>query len=164
MNFDTEEVPVQALKTIIMISTKIRKVILDGDIATANLYLNEPYTLTGTVIQGKKLGRQLGFPTANLHIAEVHKPIPKNGVYVVKSILNNQEYFGMMNIGFRPTVGGTEKTVEVHFFDFKGNLYDKKIKIGILHRLRKEYKFHSIEALQEQLEKDRVHSLQLIAT
>ena len=147
-----------------MSSEKVRKVLSDGDIATANLYHNEPYTITGTVIQGKKLGRQLGFPTANLHVAEAYKPIPQNGVYVVKSTLNGQEYFGMMNIGLRPTVGGTERTIEIHFFDFEGNLYDKEIQIGILHRLRKEYKFNSVEALQKQLKKDKDHSLQLITT
>lgn len=137
---------------------------MDGHIATSNLCLDELYMLTGTVIQGKKLGRQLGFPTANLHIAEACRMIPPNGVYVVRSILNDQEYFGMMNIGFRPTVGSTERTIEVHFFDFEGDLYNTTIQVEVLHWLRREYKFNSVEALQEQLKKDKNHSLQLIAT
>ena len=130
-----------------MSSSKTSKALLNGETAAVNLDPDEPYTFTGTVIQGNKLGRQLGFPTANLHIDEADKMLLPNGVYVVKSTLNDQEYFGMMNIGCRPTVGGTERTIEVHFFDFEGNLYEKKIQVKVLHRLRKEYNFSSIEAL-----------------
>ena len=146
-----------------MISAKTRKALLGDDIAIANLSPDGPYTFSGTVIQGNKLGRQLGFPTANLHIDKADKMLLPNGVYVVKSTLNDQGYFGMMNIGFRPTVGGTARTIEIHFFDFGENLYGTEIQVEVWHRPRKEYEFNSVEALQEQLKKDKDQSFQLIA-
>lgn len=161
-DFEVEEIPAQEIDAVSVSSTKIRKALLSGDIVTANRYLNDFYLLTGTVKKGKGLGHQFGFPTANLHIAETYKLIPKNGVYVVKSTLNGKGYFGMMNIGFNPTVSGTQKTIEIHFFDFEGNLYDTKIQVGVLHRLRDEHKFNSVAELQKQLQKDKDHSLALI--
>lgn len=163
LDFEVEEIPAQEIDAVSVSSTKIRKALLEGDIATANSYLSYAYLLTGTVTKGKGLGKQFGFPTANLHIAEKYKLIPKNGVYVIKSMLEGKEYFGMMNIGFNPTVSGTEKTIEINFFEFEGNLYDKKIQVGILHRIRDEHKFDSIEELQLQLEKDKNLSLELIS-
>lgn len=161
-NFEIEEIPAQEVDNVSVSSTKIRKALLEGDIATANRYLTYPYPLTGTVTRGNGMGQHFGFPTANLHLAETDKLIPKNGVYLAKSTLNGKPHFGMMNIGFRPTVGGTKRTVEIHFFDFSGDLYDKKIQIGILQRLRDEHKFESVQALQAQLKKDKAHSLALI--
>ncbi len=163
LDFDVEEIPAQEIDEVSVSSTKIRNALLDGDITTANSYLNYPYMLTGTIKRGKGLGKQFGFPTANLHIPEDYKLIPKNGVYVVKSTIDGTEYFGMMNIGFNPTVSGKEKSIEVNFFDFEGNLYDKKLKVSLLHRIRDEHKFDSIEELQEQLKQDRVQSLSLIS-
>lgn len=163
LNFEVEEIPAQEVDAVSISSTKIRKALLHGDIATANRYLGAPYPLTGTVTPGKKLGQKIGFPTANLHIAEAYKLIPQNGVYVVKSTLGSKVYFGMMNIGLRPTVGGTQRTIEVHFFDFHGDLYNTKIQVGLLHRLRNEHKFSSVTALQEQLNKDKAHSLALLS-
>ncbi|MDC6366129.1 MULTISPECIES: bifunctional riboflavin kinase/FAD synthetase [Flavobacteriaceae] len=163
LDFEVEEIPAQEIDDVSVSSTKIRKALLDGGVNTANNYLSYPYMLTGTIIKGKGLGKQFGFPTANLHVPENHKLVPKNGVYVVKSILNGKEYFGMMNIGFNPTVLGTEKTIEVNFFEFEGNLYGKKIQVGILHRIRDEHKFNSVEELKEQLKKDKHLSLELIS-
>ncbi|WP_136466931.1 bifunctional riboflavin kinase/FAD synthetase [Flagellimonas onchidii] len=163
LDFDVEEIPAQEIDEVSVSSTKIRNALLDGDITTANSYLNYPYMLTGTIKRGKGLGKQFGFPTANLHIPEDYKLIPKNGVYVVKSTIDGTEYFGMMNIGFNPTVSGKEKSIEVNFFDFEGNLYDKKLQVSLLHRIRDEHKFDSIEELQEQLKQDRVQSLLLIS-
>ena len=119
--------------------------------------------LTGTVKKGRGLGRDFGFPTANLHIAEEYKLIPKNGAYVVKSHLDGKEYYGMMNIGFNPTVDGSKKSIEINFFEFDGNLYEKQIQVALLHRIRDEHKFNSIEELKEQLKKDKNHSLDLIS-
>ncbi|MBS9462737.1 bifunctional riboflavin kinase/FAD synthetase [Flagellimonas sp. 389] len=163
LDFEVEEIPAQEIDDVSVSSTKIRNALLEGNIETANSYLNYSYMLTGTIKKGKGLGKQFGFPTANLHIPEAYKLIPKNGVYVVKSTLNDKEYFGMMNIGFNPTVSGTEKSIEINFFDFEGSLYDTKIQVNILHRIRDEHKFDSVEELREQLKKDRKTSLTLIS-
>jgi len=162
-DFEVEEIPAQEIDDVSVSSTKIRKALLDGDVETANNYLNYTYMLTGTVKKGRGLGRDFGFPTANLHIAEAYKLIPKNGAYVVRSKIDGKAYFGMMNIGFNPTVDGSQKSIEVNFFDFEGDLYDKKIQVKLLHRIRDEHKFNSIEELKEQLQKDKDHSLDLIS-
>tara|TARA_Y100001933_G_scaffold263457_1_gene324883 strand:- start:12209 stop:13138 length:930 start_codon:yes stop_codon:yes gene_type:complete len=162
-DFEVEEIPAQEIDDVSVSSTKIRKALLEGDVETANSYLSYPYMLTGTVKKGKGLGKGFGFPTANLHIAEAYKLIPKNGAYVVKSNLDGKDYHGMMNIGFNPTVDGSQKSIEVNFFEFEGNLYGKKIQVQLLHRIRDEHKFNSIEELKEQLKKDKNHSLDLIS-
>ena len=163
LGFEVEEIPAQEIDDVSVSSTKIRNALLEGDIETANSYLSYAYMLTGTIGKGKGLGKEFGFPTANLHIAEEYKLIPKTGVYVVKSTLEDKECFGMMNIGFNPTVDGTTKSIEVHFFDFHGDLYEKKIQVNILHRIRDEHKFNSVEELKQQLQKDRARSLELIS-
>ncbi len=163
LDFEVEEIPAQEIDDVSVSSTKIRNALMEGDVATANSYLSYAYMLTGTIKKGKGLGKQFGFPTANLHIPENYKLIPKNGAYVVKSTLNGKKYFGMMNIGFNPTVSGTEKSIEVNFFEFDGNLYDQKIQVKILHRIRDEHKFNSVEELREQLKKDKNFSLDLIS-
>ncbi|MEJ1223147.1 bifunctional riboflavin kinase/FAD synthetase [Sediminicola sp. 1XM1-17] len=163
MGFDVEEIPAQEIDDVSVSSTKIRTALLEGDIETANNYLGYPYMLTGTVSKGKGLGRQINFPTANLHIPEEYKLIPKKGVYVVKSTIEGQTVFGMMNIGYNPTVSGTEKSIETHFFDFENNLYDKKIQIDILERIRDEHKFDTLEELKAQLLADKKTSLAIIS-
>ena len=163
MAFDVEEIPAQEIEDVSVSSTKIRQALLDGDIETANTYLGYPYMLTGTVSKGKGLGRQLNFPTANLHIPEEYKLIPKKGVYVVKSTIDNRTVYGMMNIGYNPTVSGTEKSIEIHFFDFENDLYNKKLQIDILERIRDEHKFDTLEELKAQLQKDKKTSLAIIS-
>ncbi|WP_422349937.1 bifunctional riboflavin kinase/FAD synthetase [Flagellimonas sp.] len=164
LDFEVEEIPAQEINDVSVSSTKIRNALQEGDIITANKYLSYPYMLTGTVKKGKGLGKQFGFPTANLDIAEKYKLIPKNGVYVVKSRWDDNDYFGMMNIGYNPTVSGKKKSIEINFFEFDGNLYDKKIQVDLLHRIRDEHKFDSVQELQEQLKKDRKTSLDLISS
>nr|WP_299382767.1 bifunctional riboflavin kinase/FAD synthetase [Allomuricauda sp.] len=163
LDFEVEEIPAQEINDVSVSSTKIRNALLEGDIVTANSYLDYNYMLTGTIKKGKGLGRQFGFPTANLEIAEDYKLVPKNGVYVVKSELGGQSYFGMMNIGYNPTVSGNEKSIEVNFFEFDGNLYGEKIQVDLLHRIRDEHKFDSVQELQAQLAKDKATSLTLIS-
>ncbi len=163
LNFNVEEIPAQEINEVSVSSTKIRRALDEGDINTANKYLGYNYMISGTVTKGKELGRQLGFPTANIHIKEEYKLIPKNGAYVVQSVFNSTTVFGMMNIGFNPTVQGTTQTIEVHFFDFNEDLYGKKIQIDILERLRDEQKFDSVEDLKEQLHIDKQTALNLIA-
>ncbi|MEM8845881.1 MAG: bifunctional riboflavin kinase/FAD synthetase [Bacteroidota bacterium] len=163
LDFEVEEIPAQEIDDVSVSSTKIRNALLEGDIATANSYLGYPYMLSGVIKTGKGLGKKFGFPTANIHIEESYKLIPKKGVYVVKGNLDSKAYFGMMNIGSNPTVSGKEQSIEVNFFDFDDNLYGKKVQVKLLHRLRDEHKFDSVEQLQRQLEKDKQKSLQLIA-
>ncbi|TAI47220.1 bifunctional riboflavin kinase/FAD synthetase [Flagellimonas allohymeniacidonis] len=163
LDFEVEEIPVQEIDDVSVSSTKIRNALHEGDIETANNYLNYPYMLTGAIKKGRGLGKQFGFPTANLHIEESYKLIPKNGVYVIKGILGAKEHHGMMNIGYNPTVSGGKKSIEIHFFDYDGDLYDQKIQVRLLHRIRDEHKFDSVQDLQNQLKKDRQQSLQLIS-
>jgi riboflavin kinase/FMN adenylyltransferase len=158
-DFEVEQISVQEIDDISISSTKIRTALLEGNIAMANDYLGYNYFLTGTVFKGKQLGRTIGFPTANLHIQDDHKLIPKNGVYIVKSSINQKTVFGMMNIGFNPTVEGKKLSIEVHFFDFNTDLYNQEIKVSLLEYLRPEQKFASVDLLKEQLEKDRYNSL-----
>ena len=153
-NFEVEQISVQEIKDVSISSTKIRKALIDGNMALANDYLGYEYFLTGTVIKGKQLGNTIGFPTANLNIEENDKLIPKNGVYVVKSSINQKTIFGMMNIGFNPTVAGEKLSVEVHYFDFDANLYNQEIRVSMLEYLRPEKKFDSVTLLKEQLTKD----------
>ena len=153
--FEVEQISVQEINDLSVSSTKIRKALLAGDMALANAYLGYDYFLTGTVFKGKQLGRTIGFPTANIKIKEDYKLIPLNGVYVVKSIINQKTVFGMMNIGFNPTVSGEKLSIEIHFLDFDADLYDQKLTISVLKHLRPEQKFDSIDLLTKQLEKDK---------
>lgn len=162
LDFTVDEIPAQEIEDVSVSSTKIRNALDEGDVETANRYLGYAYMLTGTIVKGKGIGKQLGYPTANLYIEERYKLIPKNGAYTVKSSLNGQTVYGMMNIGFNPTVNGTEKSVEINFFDFDADLYGKKIQVAILGRLRDEHKFESVAALKTQLAKDKESSLQFI--
>lgn len=153
-HFDVEEISVQEIENVSVSSTKIRKAIAEGDIEKANSYLGYNYLLTGEIVKGKGLGRKLNFPTINLHIKEDYKLIPKTGVYITKSLINNKIVFGIMNIGFRPTVEGKDQTIEIHLLDFQEDLYGKKMQIEILKRLRDEQKFDSIKNLTQQIKKD----------
>jgi len=158
-NFEVEQISAQEINAISVSSTKIRNAIQQGDMLLANKYLGYDYFLTGTVIQGKQLGRTIGFPTANLKIEEDYKLIPLKGVYIVSSQINNQEVFGMMNIGLNPTVGGENLSVEIHYLDFEADLYNQQISVSILKRIRGEEKFDSITLLKEQIEKNKKKSL-----
>lgn len=135
-------------------SSIIRSLISNGDIKLANQLLDYTYSITGKVIHGNKIGRTIGFPTANLKINS-EKIIPKNGVYIVETCINNQIYKGLLNIGTRPTVDGNTQTIETHLIDFNKDIYDEKITLYIKKRLRDEIKFSSITELQQQIEIDR---------
>lgn len=160
--FEVEQISVQEINEVSVSSTKIRTAITDGNIKLANEYLGYNYFLTGTIIQGKQLGRTLGFPTANIKVFENFKLIPQNGVYVVQSSFQNTAIFGMMNIGTNPTVNGNTQSIEVHFFDFNEDLYGKEMVVSILGRLRSEQKFDSLEQLKSQLEKDKIDSFSFL--
>ncbi|WP_343328503.1 bifunctional riboflavin kinase/FAD synthetase [Polaribacter staleyi] len=153
-DFIVEEIPAQDIDDVSVSSTKIRQALAEGSLKTANNYLGYNFMLSGTVVNGKHLGGTIGYPTANIDVKENYKLIPKTGVYVVKSTLDNKTVFGMMNIGSRPTVDGSYQTIEVHFFDFNQDLYNQYLTIELLYFLRDEEKFSSIDALIVQLKKD----------
>ncbi|KAB1158956.1 bifunctional riboflavin kinase/FAD synthetase [Tenacibaculum aiptasiae] len=163
-DFTVQEILAQDIDEVSVSSTKIRKALASGELKTANKYLGYPFSITGVVVNGKKLGGKIGFPTANIDIAETYKLVPKTGVYVVKSTINNNTVFGMMNIGNRPTVNGEHQTIEVHFFDFNQDLYQKELTIELLYFLRDEHKFNSVDDLIIQLKTDKENSLNYINT
>ena len=161
-DFEVEQISVKELNDISVSSTKIRTALAQGNVSLANNYLGYDYFLLGKVIEGKKLGRTIGFPTANLQINGDYKLIPQNGVYVVKSYLNQKTVFGIMNIGFNPTVGGKKQAIEVFYFDFDADLYGQEIKVSLLNYIRAEQKFESVTALQQQLKKDQKTAIEFI--
>ncbi|MFI1771186.1 bifunctional riboflavin kinase/FAD synthetase [Thalassobellus citreus] len=161
--FDVEEISVQDIDDVAVSSTKIRKALSEGDIAKANSFLGYNFMLTGTVVKGKALGRQIDYPTANILIEENYKLIPKQGSYIVSSVIDDVLVYGMMNIGVNPTVNGEKETVEVHFLNYSKDIYGKEIQIDLLERIRDEKKFESVDALKIQLAKDKETTLEYIA-
>tara|TARA_B100001059_G_scaffold236447_1_gene287017 strand:- start:35801 stop:36715 length:915 start_codon:yes stop_codon:yes gene_type:complete len=163
-NFDVEEISMQDIDDVAISSTKIRAALNEGDIKTANTYLGYNFMLTGTIIKGKGIGKTISYPTANLKIEETYKLIPKQGVYVVQAIIDNVLEFGMMNIGTNPTVSGTTQSIEIHFFNLNKSLYNKTLSIELLHRLREEQKFESLDLLKKQLEIDNHNASEFLKT
>lgn len=157
--FELEEIPRQDIDNVGISSTKIRKALESGDVATANEFLGKPYSLEGVVIRGDQIGRTLGFPTANIKIEEPDKLIPMDGAYLVRVNTGSDSFGGMLNIGKRPTVSGEVKNIEVNVLNFEGDLYGKNIAVEFLEFLRPEKKFGNLEALKEQLQKDRHQAL-----
>ena len=156
--FEVEQISAEEINEVSISSTKIRNALLEGNIELATTYLGYNYSLSGIISKGKQLGRTIGYPTANIKIEEEYKLIPLNGVYIAQSILNGKTVFGMMNIGTRPTVDGTTQTVEINFFDFKQDLYGQEITVSLLHRMRAEQKFDSLDTLKSQLSKDKINA------
>ena len=160
-NYLVKEITEHVLNHVTISSTKIREALLKNDINTANTFLGYNYFFEGKVAEGNKLGRTIGYPTANLIIENEEKLVPGNGVYAVtltigenKTVLN-----GMMNIGMRPTVNGTKRTIEVNIFDFNEDIYDKYMRVYIHAFLRREVKFEGINQLKEQLAKDKINAI-----
>ena len=160
--FEVEQISAQEIQDVSVSSTKIRKALNEGNMDLANDYLGYDYFLSGEVVKGKQLGRTIGFPTANIQIEEDYKLIPRNGAYVIKAIVDQKEIFGMMNIGFNPTVNGQNQTIEANLFDFDADIYGQKIEIILLQYLREEQKFGSIDLLIAQLNQDKKEALAFI--
>ena len=161
-NYELLEIPAHLLDSISVSSTRIREAIGMGDMVTANQLLGYPYFFSGEVVEGNKLGRTIGFPTANLVIAEKTKLIPGDGVYAVDVKVSDEpqkRYRAMMNIGYRPTVDGSKKMIEVNIFDFDRTIYGETLQVFVKKFLRTEEKFSGLEALKEQLAKDREESI-----
>ena len=191
LGFTVKEIPEHVLNEITISSTKIREALLNHDIETANQFLSYHYFFEGLVVKGKQLGRTLGYPTANIEVQDKEKLIPGNGIYVVEaslqssaisgqqSAISNQlseatnnrishaSYLpphslqGMMSIGLNPTVNGTQRTIEVNLFDFDKDIYGQTIRISLRHYLRAEEKFNGLNALIQQLHKDKENSLNI---
>ena len=153
--FHLIEIAPQLLSSITISSTQIRKRLMKGDVESAHALLGYAYSFSGTVVAGTKTGRQLGFPTANLALIDPQKLIPANGVYAVRAYRNNIGYKAMMNIGIRPTFGTHATSIEVHLLNLDRNLYGETLRIELVRRMRDERTFPNVEALIEQLNKDR---------
>lgn len=161
--FEVEEIPAQDIQNISVSSTKIRKALEEGNIEKANTYLGYEFMITGKVIHGRGLGTKWNYPTINIQLEDNYKLVPKPGVYIVKTILNNMNVFGIMNIGFRPTVGGKHQTIEVHLLDYNADLYGANIQVQLSYRLRDEQKFSSVDKLIAQIKEDEKKTRELIA-
>jgi riboflavin kinase/FMN adenylyltransferase len=153
-NFKLAEIPASEIDHIAISSTRIRTALLEGDLDLANGLLGRNYSLSGTVVHGRKLGREMGFPTANIQLHDSFKLIPAIGVYAAKVLLDGEEWLGAANIGWNPTIENKGFSVEVYIFDFEKDIYNKEITLELVRFLRKEEKFDSIEELQKQIEKD----------
>ena len=154
--FEVEEISAQELDEVAVSSTKIRKALEVGDITTANSYLGYPFMLNGTVVKGKGIGRTLHFPTANLKVETPHKIIPKKGVYLVQSRINEVSVYGLTSIGTNPSVGGTKMTIETYFMDFEANLYEQHLQLEFITHIRDEETFKSMEELIKAIKNDEI--------
>ena len=150
-NIDIISIPKQSVDKISISSTKIRKNLINGKIQSANQLLGRKYSINGKVVRGNGIGRKINFPTANIEINEPKKLLPKNGVYAVKVILNKKTYLGMLNIGYKPTIENKKKTIEVNIFKFSKDIYNNKISIDFIKRIRNEKKFKNLNELKKQL-------------
>lgn len=152
--FEVEEIPRQDIEAVGVSSSKIRAALNEGNIQSANQFLGRPYSLTGTIVKGRQIGRTIGFPTANMQVDDPVKLIPANGVYAVEVLYAGQTLGGMLNIGFRPTVAGTNQTIETYIFDFDKDIYGEHLTLKFREFLRPEQKFDGLPALVAQLKID----------
>lgn len=161
--FEVEEIPAQEVDEVNVSSTKIRKALNDGDVWTANSYLGYNYFLSGEVVHGDKLGRNLGFPTANIQVGEKYKLIPKNGIYAVELERDGKKLRGMANIGTRPSIADSDGSlkVEVNIFDFSQEIYGENLNLIFLQRIRDEKKFETLEELTKAMQEDEQKVRQL---
>jgi riboflavin kinase/FMN adenylyltransferase len=155
MGFRVEQIPVQDINEIAVSSTKIRNALKEGNIEIANELLGYEYSITGTVVGGRKIGRGIGFPTANIELQDEYKLITAIGVYACRVKWNKKMFLGMSNIGHRPTVNNGDLTIEVHIFDFDEEIYGETITIYFVDRIRDEEKFKNLDALRQQLLQDQ---------
>ncbi|MFN6947033.1 MAG: bifunctional riboflavin kinase/FAD synthetase [Cytophagaceae bacterium] len=159
LGFEVEEIPREDIDDNAVSSTLIRKALLEGDIQKASQFLENPYTLTGEVIHGDKIGREIGYPTANIKVNDPLKIIPGKGIYAVKVKIKEALFEGMMSIGIRPTVGGEKLTLEVNIFDFNKDIYGEKITVLFYKYLRPEVKFNNLEDLKKEIDMDKKKTL-----
>ena len=162
--FDLEEIPAHEVENCQVSSTKIRLALSEGQVLLASKLLGSPYQLSGKIVKGDQLGREFGFPTANLALGEDYKLIPSNGVYAVRVYTDGKQAKGMMNIGYKPTVSSSkQKTIEVHIFDWQQDIYGKEMNIELIDRIRQEIKFDSKDQLIARLHVDRTQAKSILA-
>jgi riboflavin kinase/FMN adenylyltransferase len=161
--FEVEEIPAKDIDSIEISSTKIRNALLSGDVTTANTYLGHDFSISGKVIQGKQLGRTIGYPTANIQLQDKYKIVPADGVYAVKVKHNDKLYNGMLNIGNNPTIEGKGRSIEVNIFNFNMDIYNQDATIYFIERLRNEIKFNGLDELTKQLALDKINSERILS-
>ncbi len=162
-DYQVEEIPRQDIDDIGVSSTKIRNYLLEGQVQLANVLLGRAYSIKGEVIHGDKLGRTIGFPTANIDIKEDYKLLPGDGAYAIKAHVKGQEHKGMLNIGYKPTVNGEKRTIEAHLFNFVEDIYGSEIQVEFVRSLRKEIKFDSVGELKRQLAIDKQQAMNILS-
>jgi riboflavin kinase/FMN adenylyltransferase len=162
LGFEVEEISKQEVDHMAVSSTNIRNAIIEGDVRTAAQYLGRFYSISGKVVKGKQLGKQIGYPTANIEIEDSEKLIPKDGIYTVQVKIEGKMFGGMLSIGFNPTVNGNKKTIEVNIFEFDRDIYGMNIQVFFVEYLRNEEKFSSLDELIQQLHVDKDNSLQIL--
>jgi riboflavin kinase/FMN adenylyltransferase len=174
--YQLQEIPKHILENVAISSTNIREAILHNDVDTANMLLGYEFFFSGTVVHGDKLGRQLGYPTANLRVMDEEKIVPGNGIYAVYAQLlppgdpgttdeparSGDKLKGMMSIGFRPTVDGKKRVIEVNLFDFAEEIYDRTLRVYVKKYLREEVKFNGLDELVKQIDQDKIDSLRVL--
>jgi len=161
--FEVEEIPRQDIDHIVVSSTKIRKALEEGDVETANHFLGNPYSITGRVVMGDKLGRILGYPTANIEIDTANKLIPADSIYAATVKYEHRLFKGMLYIGNRPTVYGTKRNIEVNIFDFDREIYGDSLTIYLHKLIRGDIKFNDLAALKDQLRIDKEDTLKVLS-
>jgi riboflavin kinase/FMN adenylyltransferase len=160
--FEVEEIPAQDVDHVEISSTKIRNALHAGDIKTATTFLGHLYSISGKVVEGLKLGRTIGYPTANIIIGDKYKLIPGDGIYTVKIKYDDKTFDGMLSIGNNPTIEGKGRSIEVNIFGFDNNIYNQELTIYFIDRLRDEMKFNNLEELKDQLIKDEENSHRIL--
>lgn len=162
-SFELSQITAQEINEIAVSSTKIRNLLYTGDILIANEYLGSRYTLSGKVVHGNKIGRKIGFATANIDYQHSHKLLPAIGIYAVWAYVQGKQYQGMLYIGKRPTIDKTIIVVEVHIINFESDIYGEHITVEFVDKIREDHKFESLEALSIQLEKDKSTAIKLLS-
>jgi riboflavin kinase/FMN adenylyltransferase len=162
-DFEVIEIPEQDINEVAVSSTRIRQALLAGDIEPANQFLGYPFFITGKVIRGDQIGRQIGYPTANIHVEERYKLIPADGIFAVKVQQGGAEYKGMAYIGSRPTINGMTRNIEVNLFDFDKEIYGETIRMEFLHYIRGDAKFNGLDELKAQIARDKMDVLKFLS-
>ncbi|MCK7556950.1 hypothetical protein MKQ70_18795 [Chitinophaga sedimenti] len=160
--FELLEIPQQVVHDLTVSSTKIRNSLLAGEVLLANELLGYPYFLNGTVVHGDKMGRQLGFPTANIALHDTRKLVPAQGVYAVRVALASGQWNGALNIGYRPTFNGKELRIEVFITDFNEEIYGQPITVQFIEYLRADMKFDNIDDLVKQMHHDTARAREIL--
>ena len=163
-HFDVEEISAKELNDVTISSTKIRNALLDGDIETANSYLGYAFSIYGTIVPGKGIGKTMGYPTANLKVTNYYKLIPKHGVYITQATIDGSICHGITSIGTNPTVGGSSTTIETYFMDLDQDLYERPIALEFLSWIREEKTFQSVEELQQAISEDELKARMYLST